>query len=246
MPESIHQAARQHNLCRLAPGLRNGGAPGAGKVSVHAGGARGHRQAAAARRPRQCYTTVAYAPRRTRCAQRFDSHQRRSGLARTRRASLVAWPWMPRPVFRLVGRENSRPGSVKPAKAEPMKDEIRFWKRNPVKTFPMKDGIGVFWLWGILYTKPLAKASGGCAQTIQWHQHRVYGCGADRQGAFDLKAHRPVATFRDGECLDVHLAGNVAGRQFVPVRRASPGRRGEWPPGRQGVRGAAGPVGDTC
>ena len=25
-----------------------------------------------------------------------------------------------------------------------MKDEIQFWQRNPVKTFPMEDGIGVF------------------------------------------------------------------------------------------------------
>ena len=119
-------------------------------------------KAAAARRPRERFTTVAHAPRRTRPAQRFDSHQRRSGLARTRRARLVAWPWMPRPVFRLVGREDSRPGSAKPAKAEPMKDEIRlWWKRNPVKTFPMKDGIEVFSAVLVYYIKTVRKTRRG-------------------------------------------------------------------------------------
>ena len=32
----LYKAARKDNLCRLAPGLRRRGAPGAGKVRVHA------------------------------------------------------------------------------------------------------------------------------------------------------------------------------------------------------------------
>ena len=59
------------------------------------------------------------------CATLRQPPEATGGLARIRRARLAAWPWNPRPVFRVVGREDSRPGSEKPAKAEPMKDEIR-------------------------------------------------------------------------------------------------------------------------
>ena len=74
LPESIHQTARKDNLRRLAPGLRRRGAPGAGKVRVHA-----------------------WRRRRATPGSR--------GLP-ARRAGLFAWPWTPRPAFRLVGRED--------------------------------------------------------------------------------------------------------------------------------------------
>ena len=82
------------------------------------------------------------------------------------------------PSFGLLAVRTHDRVQKKPAKAEPMKDEIRLsWKRNPVKTFPMEDGIGVFGLCAFLYPKPLAKASGRCAQTIRRHHDRLCCAG---------------------------------------------------------------------
>lgn len=79
LPDSTHKPLAKATSPPCG-GLRKRGAAGAGNVTLHAGGAAWHRQAAAARTPRK----------------------RLSRLAHARRVRLVAWSWMSDPSFALL------------------------------------------------------------------------------------------------------------------------------------------------
>jgi len=53
-----------------------------------------------------------------------------------------------------------------------------FLAKKPRENFPDEGWNRGFFRCPLLYIKPLAKASGGCAPTIRRHQGRVYGAGA--------------------------------------------------------------------
>ena len=159
MPESIHQVARKDNLCRLAPGLRKRGAPGAGKVRMHAwrrrratpGGGCTQTEGTLFKR-RSC--TPLNTPRST-----LRRPPEAAGPCPHGEAVYSHGRGIHDPSFGLLAVRTHDPGSEKPVKAEPMKDEI-----------------GNFELCEFLYAKPLAKESGTSGL---WR----YG-----QRAFDLKA----------------------------------------------------------
>ena len=65
----------------------------------------------------------------------LDGHRRQPGGC-PQGEQLVSGGRRWRPVFRLGGRREARPGSEKPVKAEPMKDEIRLSGKKPRENSP--------------------------------------------------------------------------------------------------------------
>ena len=89
-----------------------------------------------------------------------------------------------------------------------MKDEIRlWWKRNPVKTFPMKDGIGVFLTMEGFIHEVARKGN----RNIRAYALRHPGS----QCAFDLKADGPAVRLADGvRSSSISHMGGIVDRRF--------------------------------
>ena len=95
-----------------------------GKAALSEGVWKGRYGSAAQADGRKCSLDfVRRAPRDAECKV-LGGHRRQPGVAR-RDEHMVSDGRNRRPVFRLGGRREARPGSEKPVKAEPMKDEIR-------------------------------------------------------------------------------------------------------------------------
>ena len=112
MPESIHQASREGNL------------PMCDKAALSMAAA-GDATGAPPMRLDASILLISFGvPRESRNASCWTATGRQPGGC-PQGEQMVSGGRRWRPVFRLGGRRKARPGSEKPVKAEPMKDEIR-------------------------------------------------------------------------------------------------------------------------